>query len=68
MADIKQAARWMQGGLEVKRASWGNSPVRLHTCNAWDSNAWDKVHDDLDRVAHFTAVELLAEDWEIADV
>ena len=61
MADIKQAAEWMQQGEAVKRASWGDSPVRLHVCNPWE-----KVHDDLDRKADFTALELLAEDWEVA--
>jgi len=62
MADIKQAAKWMQEGKEVHRATWGTSPVRLHICKPTA-----KVHDDLDRKADFTALELLAEDWEIAE-
>ncbi len=62
MADIKQAARWMHEGKLVKRVSWGTSPVRLHVCNPWE-----KVKDDFDRIADFTALELMAEDWEIAE-
>ena len=61
MSDIKQAAKWLAEGKTVKRYSWGDSPVRLHVCNPWE-----KVHDDLDRLADFTALDLLAEDWEIA--
>ena len=55
MSDIKQAAKWLSEGKTVKRSSWGDSPVRLHVCNPWE-----KVHDDLDRAADFTAIELLA--------
>lgn len=62
MADIKQAAKWMQGGEVVKRTSWGGSPVRLHVCNPWE-----KVMDDLEREADFTALELLADDWEVVE-
>ena len=62
MADIRQAAEWMREGKEVHRKSWGSSPVRLHTCDHFS-----KVHDDLDREAGFTAIELLAEDWDIAE-
>jgi hypothetical protein len=61
MADIKQAAEWMCDGKEIHRKSWGSSPVKLHVCDHFS-----KVHDDLDREASFTVVELLAEDWEIA--
>jgi hypothetical protein len=62
MADIKQAAKWMQEGKQVKRAAWRNSPVLLHVCERYG-----KVHDELNRKADFTAFELLADDWEIAE-
>ena len=61
MADIKQAAKWMQEGKVVKRTAWGTSKCRLHVCHPWE-----KIHDDLDRIAEFTAIELFADDWEIA--
>jgi hypothetical protein len=61
MADIRQAAKWMKEGKSVKRASWGDSPVQLHVCDLFAA-----VHDDLDREATFTAIELEAEDWKIA--
>jgi hypothetical protein len=59
MADIQEAAKWMRDGHEVRRRSWGQSPVRLHTCSPWET-----VRDDLDRAAEFTVIELLAGDWE----
>jgi hypothetical protein len=62
MADIKQAAKWLLEGKAVHRSSWGESKVKLHVCNAWE-----KVRDDLDRISDFTALELLADDWEIAE-
>ena len=60
MADIKQAAKWMQVGKEINRKAWGESRVRLHVCNSFG-----KVMDDFERTADFTALELLADDWEI---
>ena len=36
MSDIKQAAKWMQEGKVVHRASWGGSPVKLHVCYPWE--------------------------------
>ena len=62
MASVKQAAKWMQQGKQVHRKAWGTSPVKLHACNSFS-----KVHDDLDREAVFTVIELMAEDWEIAE-
>ena len=62
MASILQAAKWMRVGKTVHRKSWGGSPVQLHICSPFE-----KVHDDLDRVASFTAIELLANDWEIVE-
>jgi hypothetical protein len=60
MADIRQAAKWMREGKEVHRESWGQSPVRLHVCEHFS-----KVHDDLDREASFTVIELIADDWKV---
>ena len=62
MADIKQAAKWMQEGKVVHRSSWGGSPVKLHVCYPWE-----KVRDDQEKSSMFSAVELLAEDWEISE-
>ena len=62
MASIQQAVKWMQEGKLVHRASWGKSKVRLHVCYPGE-----KVRDDLHRAADFTTIELLAEDWEIAE-
>ena len=62
MANIIEAAKWMQEGKQVHRASWGKSPVRLHVCDPWS-----KVHDEFDRTADFTALELSADDWEIVE-
>ena len=60
MADIKQAAKWMQEGLVVTRPS------------KWDSmRAGEEPRRTVEFVrqkalAYFTVSDLLADDWEIA--
>lgn len=71
MADIKQAAKWMQEGKEVTRKAWGKSPVRLHANNIVGrlhvNSIICKIEDDFNRSASFTVIELMADDWEIAE-
>ena len=65
MADIKQAAKWIQEGKKVRRAKWppmyfwaehSSLPmVELHCANGTKQDAM------------FGAEELLADDWQIAE-
>jgi len=71
MADIKQAAEWMQGGATVRRKAWHPD------CPSW----W--LEDDAQVDEEWTAIvakepkpnypdllcvgDLLADDWEIAN-
>jgi hypothetical protein len=58
MADIKQAAKWMQEGKKVRRSTW-----EAGYCHA----PHVKVIDEDDKKTSFFVNELLADDWEIAE-
>ena len=65
MADIKQAAKWMQLGKHVRRSAWlkeqpnwysdWNECIDLDGRSAWPDDALVECTD------------LLADDWEIAN-
>ena len=57
MADIKQAAEWMQEGYTVTRPKWPN----YHLDSGGDS-VWHRERNDW---AYFDIEDLLADDWEI---
>ena len=57
MADIKQAAKWMNEGKKVKRVCWWSG-----YCHA----PFATVVDDYGKNTEFSVMELLADDWEIA--
>ena len=65
MADIKQAAKWMQDGKTVRRS---DEPHRL-----WrnDGNGWLEIRgtgsDHLWRKEQWHNNDLLSDDWEIAE-
>ena len=66
MADIKQAAKWMQEGKRVKRISF----PRMYPWEIdGDSNlsAIQSVMEDGYADSLLTTDDLLAEDWEIAE-
>jgi hypothetical protein len=74
MADIKQAARWMDKGLEVRRPSFGATVTVRATAAAEivqprdDGGGWIIFQYDGDPVSHnlLTIDDLLADDWELA--
>ena len=59
MADIKQAAKWMQEGKHVRR-------------EGRDKYVWERGRgiyigsEDEGEVKAFTSADLLADDWELA--
>ena len=59
MADIKQAAKWMDEGKRVKRREW--KAVYEAQDAIYMPVKWDQ-HD-----APFSIQDLLADDWEIAE-
>jgi hypothetical protein len=61
MADIKQAAKWMQDGKRVRRTLWGNSESI-----GPQSYRQDVVDQDGERT-RFLVDDLLADDWQLAD-
>jgi hypothetical protein len=56
MADIKQAAKWMQEGKIVNRSG-----------EDWVAVGLGKKEDPLEVKVVLCLVDLLAEDWEIAE-
>ena len=56
MADIKQAVKWMQKGKTVKR-----------TGEDWVAVGLGKKEDPMKVKVVLCLVDLLAEDWEIAE-
>ena len=71
MADIKQAAKWMQRGKVVRRKAWPVLQVKASTGRESDSceHGWSRgcVIDAVrPRVENPLDVgDLLAEDWEV---
>jgi hypothetical protein len=62
MADIKQAAKWMQDRKHVRRA--GDEPKYV-----WErGRGIYRGNEDEGEVMAFTSADLLAEDWEIAEL
>lgn len=62
MADIKQAARWMQEGKLVRRGDW---EAKYGVINKAFLIRW--VNGDKNATAPFSVYDLLADDWEIAE-
>lgn len=65
MADIKQAARWMQESKPVKRAPWFKSTA-LETAPSTDDCVWQTENGAAHIVPQLRVADLLADDWEIA--
>jgi hypothetical protein len=65
MADIKQAAKWIQDGKHVQRKGWiAEYATRNHTfLICWINDYRVEAADH----APFSVYDLLADDWEIAD-
>ena len=61
MADIKQAAKWMQEGRRVKRPDERDGVALRCRTNGWLSRSAAGKNPAL----HVT--DLLADDWEIAE-
>jgi len=62
---INQAAKWLQQGKAVRRASWINSDYAL-TIEGMDTNSTIRVKGDpFSEHAGFDVSDLLANDWEI---
>lgn len=65
MADIKQAARWLQEGLVVRRNSEDADPtVRYKYDGDWF--VADEGDDEFEQ-GTITLSDILAEDWEILE-
>lgn len=63
MADIKQAAEWLKSGARVRRSGWR---VRYGAGTGyWKIKLIEE--DESEQDAYFWPVDLLAEDWEIAE-
>lgn len=62
MADIKQAAKWMQEGFGVQRAEFKDGPNDMYLFR----EDMGIVNENLESLV-FTAGDLLADDWEIAN-
>ena len=56
MADIKQAAKWMEEGRKVARLA---HPDRILHCDRWNH-----VTDVCGLASFICAADLLADDWE----
>ena len=65
MADIKQAAKWMQEGKRVRRKGWLEEELYLYLPEG-DDEAWAE-HPSYHYTADYTMQDLLADDWEIAE-
>jgi hypothetical protein len=61
MADIIQAARWMQEGKRVKRAEW---EAEYGVANKAFLIRW--LNGNRETHAPFSVQDLLATDWELA--
>lgn len=63
MADIKQAAKWMQEGNKVRRVIWPSGYYWL----PWGDHVLIELHAPLQepKDALFGFDDLLADDWEI---
>jgi len=66
MADIKQAAKWMVEGKKVTRAFWKDPGT--HYCGTGRIYLFWKQRGSPDPVLLLWTGDLLADDWEIADV
>ena len=63
MADIKQAAKWMQEGRTVKRSS-----TERYWCVPWEPHRFSYSVCCADGGEHtLDFSDLLADDWELAD-
>jgi len=79
MADIKQAAKWMQEGKKVRRCAWMKQNPELALNAVPAGLLWDIPEsgygEGLDCVVNanvlfsicFSTTALLADDWEIAN-
>ena len=62
MADIKQAAKWMQEKKIVRRKAWPQWVIR--SIGGDGVIVLDRNESD---ASNFELIDLLANDWEIAD-
>lgn len=74
MADIKQAAKWMQEGRLVRRPHYGTRglsgesfPVAIRAEQGHTDEGLVAVCACHGRPKHFAIESLLADDWEIAE-
>jgi hypothetical protein len=66
MADIKQAAKWLQQGKKVRRSSWGFADFCLITVEIDDGTNHIEPFDEI-WTMHWEPEDFLAEDWEIKE-
>jgi hypothetical protein len=66
MASIQQAAKWMQEGKSVRRASWFEFN-NLQTFKTTEDVIWQTEHGTSATVPQLRTTDVLAEDWELAD-
>jgi len=70
MANIMQAAKWMQEGKRVRRGFHANTislaPLKVAFCPAWIRVFENGRPAKGQRLAPFDPEDLLADDWEIA--
>jgi hypothetical protein len=63
MADIKQAASWMQEGKQVARKSWAGTILPRRQSEGEHSIVCGRGSSV--SFAHFYPSDLLADDWEV---
>lgn len=65
MADIKQAAKWMNKDKDVRRKS---EPLEIFSRSThFDGAVFESRCDAIASFARMTTEQLLANDWELAD-
>ena len=65
MADIKQAAKWLEQGLPVKRHIWSNDTWIRFVREELNIMVFPETNHS--HVFVFSLVDLIAEDWELAE-
>ena len=64
MADIKQAAKWLQDGESIKRSAW--EKLTIHEAADECGTLYICSDNDYERI-YLDSEDLLADDWEIAE-
>src|SRR5580700_10612760 len=68
MADIRQAAKWLKHGKQVRRASWNNASFSLVEVEVGDDygHLYKRVEPfDEDSIYEPCAADFAAADWEL---